>query len=1208
MKSISIRLLLPLLALAMAAAAVQAAPHAQPFPGVASADQTARATLHRAPGVTSVTFGTFTDPVAAALAIGNRLVDIQADVTSDNAGNGADPGDSDADDGGWDWVVTGATQHPAGASYENLYGPIARGLAEAAIFTGSARLGTGTGDVFAGISQPGVGLLSFPYFRIWDGDIATAYIRWAAKSGNAALKDTIKARHDTELVVRGGAGGRARTIRNGRAAGGQVGLWPWDVHLLSNDSKALVAAFPGSAAVYEAEVDSVAQVVMDDKNGLLGTPNWDPTAFLQDWHQLAVAGALRCFDASQRVDDNALATAMRDTLVNGQLANGSWGVSYGGVFYSNDIQTTAYCVLALMEYGQRHTDAVARHAAARGASWLLEQVQAGGVINDGGGEYAEVSGEVVQALLVGDEVTPQAPATCITPTYPCVQVPVVYNRIDTTPVRGYSVTLTLSANLALCGAGIVQGAYLSGVGGTHYEVIANGGGSYTVDCTILGLPCGATGTGTLFTLNLASSDPSGTGTVTINSVTVRDCSNGPVTAVPGPAGSITIDNTAPAAIANLAAAQVKTGNDADGTTKITLTFTPPGDAASVEVYRAPYGNYPEYDDAPNAGSPPAAPSYPPGAPWAPTGVTASGQTDELGPAISTASHLEVFGTWSGLNWVDPRTNYAYRMAGTAVGKNNHDQPPGPPTGFPTGTMDPNLATITWFRLPQGGTITITGSFTTALAAGNFATNAGQFLTVGLINKPWVDYATGPSFGYNSGMFNTPSAGVNGNAYLLFYKNGANVRTAMEDRNSGNVTSPDQRDVASVSTFSVQFQDGLDKTGAVVATGGRMRYALDGGAYGPWDNNSHDFRQLTTLQLGAYTVDGGLLSADFGAIGAAIRDFWYYVAFSRDACGNLSAVSNRTNGTLNYHLGDVTDGVIAGNGNNVVTTADVSLLGAHYGAVLASLDPFNYLDVGPTTDYSVNARPTTDNKVNFEDLMMFAINYGTVSMPQFALVPAVANRNELSLETVRSGDDITATLRMRGAGDLQGLSTHLSWDAAVVVPVSMEPGELVLRQGGVVLSAEPGDVDAALLGVRGQGLGGDGVLATVTFRVISPGDPRIAIASLEGRDTENRPVDLATGATPVRPAVTALAPAKPNPFGQSTTLSFSLAQGGPVELAIYSVDGRRVRTVLKGSKEPGVYRLSWDGTDARGQLLKPGLFYARLVTDRGHLTRTLVLVK
>lgn len=955
-----ILVLVVLLTCAFGALAQAAAPHAQPYPGISVAPNVPANALKMAPQGTAGAAGFFIDPIEAALAIGNRLVDVQADVTNDNAGNGADPGDSDADDGGWDWEITGATQHPAGASYENLYGPIARGLTEAAIFTGNARLGIGAGDVFAGISKDASGLYGTPLFRIWDGDIATAYVRWAGRTGNTALKDTIKARHDQELIVRGGAGGRARTVCLGRRGQGLAGMWPWDIQLLSNDSKALALAFPGSAAAYEAEVDSVSQVLMDDMNGLLGAGGWNPSSFAQNYHQHGITGALRVFDASQRTDDNALATAMRDTLVNGQLADGSWGISYGGGFFGQDLQATAYAVLALTEYAKRHNDAAAMHAASHGQQWLLGFVQADGVVDDGFGEYAETSAEVAQALLTGDDVTPVAPATCTTPAYACVAVPVAFNRTDPTPVRGYSLTLTLSSNLTLCGAGIVQGGYLNGIGGTNYQVLNPSPGVYTVDCAILGGNSGATGSGTLFTLNLAGA-VSGTGTVTVNSVIVRDLDNAPVSAIPGAAATITIDNTAPVAIAGLAAAQVKSGNGTDGRTSITVSWPAVESGATVQVYRAPFGNYPEYDDAGGV-----VPSYP------------------------------SVGTW-----------------------------------------------------------TLAGEVTSG--------------------------------------------------------------TTLADR-------------------------------------------------------------------------------------PAARDFWYYVAFVKDACGNVGPVSNQTGGTLNYHLGDVHDGSADCAGNNLVSTEDISFLGAHYGAAVQA--GFNCLDVGPTTNYSVNARPTTDNKVNFEDLMMFAINHGLVSAPQSALLPVAAASDELWLEgpaKVTAGGTFTVSLRLKGAGDLQGLSAQLGWDRGIAEPVSVEAGGLATTQNAVVFSSGAGNVDAALLGAN-RGFVGEGVLATVTFRALANGAPGVTLAKLDARNLGNQPVALA-GMKPPTVTATWFAPAMPNPFRGTTTLSYALAQGGVVELTVYGVDGRKVATLASGVQEAGSYRLNWDGAGAR-----PGLYYARLTTPQGRFTRTLVLTK
>ena len=64
------------------------------------------------------------------------------------------------------------------------------------------------------------------------------------------------------------------------------------------------------------------------------------------------------------------------------------------------------------------------------------------------------------------------------------------------------------------------------------------------------------------------------------------------------------DATPPIAVADLAAVQQLDGNGTDGTTGITITFTAPVDATQIEVYRAPFGNYPEYDDGASPGSAP----------------------------------------------------------------------------------------------------------------------------------------------------------------------------------------------------------------------------------------------------------------------------------------------------------------------------------------------------------------------------------------------------------------------------------------------------------------------------------------------------------------------------------------------------------------------------------------------------------------------------
>jgi len=366
--------------------------------------------------------------------------------------------------------------------------------------------------------------------------------------------------------------------------------------------------------------------------------------------------------------------------------------------------------------------------------------------------------------------------------------------------------------------------------------------------------------------------------------------------------------------------------------------------------------------------------------------------------------------------------------------------------------------------------------------------------------------------------------------------------------------------------------------------------------------------------GGWTLTG--LSTSPGDDRTATRDFYYYVVFTTDGCGNVSGPSALTAGALNYHLGDAHNGAANCTGDNLVNTSDVSFLGSHYGQNLALNDPLECLDIGPTTDFTVNARPTTDNRVNFEDLIVLAINFGQVSAPQAIGTPRLAmvagNRLRLtSPELPGVGEIFAAALQFEGDGDVQGLSAQLDFDPAVLEFLGVEPGALLQAQAvpGIALSSGPGNVDVALLG-RG-GLSGAGELASARFRVRAAGTPRLGLRHAIARDGANQDVALDT-ASPVHvaaaPQRTALAPARPTPFESGTTLEYALARGGDVVLAIYEVSGRRIRTLARGAQEPGVYRIAWEGRDDAGRMVPAGMYYARLTTAEGRFARTLVKLR
>ena len=363
---------------------------------------------------------------------------------------------------------------------------------------------------------------------------------------------------------------------------------------------------------------------------------------------------------------------------------------------------------------------------------------------------------------------------------------------------------------------------------------------------------------------------------------------------------------------------------------------------------------------------------------------------------------------------------------------------------------------------------------------------------------------------------------------------------------------------------------------------------------------------------------------------ATRNVWSYAAFTIDLLGNVSVPSALSAGRPNYILGDVSDGLavegepLPGDGDNKLDTVDMSLLGTYYGQTIGLDHVANRLDIGPLVGDALLGRPATDNEIEFEDLILFGINYGQSGLllkrePLVFATPAPADRNELavvvgSLPTV--GNVFPVRLEMAGDGTIQALSVPLTWDANVVEPVAVQGGDLLAAQGGsgLALSPAPGTVDIGLMGVRERGIAGRGVVATVTFRVLATGDPAIGVGDIRARSAGNTVIELGSevrtdNPTPSAvPVVTTLHGAAPNPFNPSTTLAFDLAVAGRVTLKIYGIDGRLVRTLVDEQAQPGRYSRVWQGRDDTGRTVASGAYMVRMVAPDRTETRRMMLLK
>jgi hypothetical protein len=71
------------------------------------------------------------------------------------------------------------------------------------------------------------------------------------------------------------------------------------------------------------------------------------------------------------------------------------------------------------------------------------------------------------------------------------------------------------------------------------------------------------------------------------------------------------------------------------------------------------------------------------------------------------------------------------------------------------------------------------------------------------------------------------------------------------------------------------------------------------------------------------------------------------------------------------------------------------------------------------------------------------------------------------------------------------------------------------------------------------------------------------------------------------AVDFLSSPTPNPFRGRAMLRFGLAREGDVQLELFDVTGRNVRTLAAGKHAAGEHTLTWDGRDRQGHEVRPG---------------------
>ncbi len=164
--------------------------------------------------------------------------------------------------------------------------------------------------------------------------------------------------------------------------------------------------------------------------------------------------------------------------------------------------------------------------------------------------------------------------------------------------------------------------------------------------------------------------------------------------------------------------------------------------------------------------------------------------------------------------------------------------------------------------------------------------------------------------------------------------------------------------------------------------------------------------------------------------------------------------------------------------------------------------------------------------------------------------------------------------------------------------------------------EPPILEGALRSLAAAG-------AEITYTAVPPGNgTRIGVdrdcdgyrdrdeidAGSNPADPASMPVNVEEPGAPNSSALS-LARNSPNPMGAAgTTIAFTLATPADASVRVYDASGREVAELLRRSRQQGTVTLRWDGRDARGALVSPGVYFYRLEAAGRTESRRLVILR
>lgn len=351
----------------------------------------------------------------------------------------------------------------------------------------------------------------------------------------------------------------------------------------------------------------------------------------------------------------------------------------------------------------------------------------------------------------------------------------------------------------------------------------------------------------------------------------------------------------------------------------------------------------------------------------------------------------------------------------------------------------------------------------------------------------------------------------------------------------------------------------------------------------------------------------------------------------------------SSGKVKYFLGDFTDSFDETTGDGQVDFDDLILLSLAYNSTTTGWSGTEWLpsgtfykrkyDIGPTDGaHFIFDIPLPDNKIDFEDLIIFSFSYGYSNEQIYPdkITPSPLpfhqefRRNSFEKKFPKLCTEKQSSpnaglqcvpISIPGIPDLKGFSFTFELMDGAETFNSIEKVNLIPENGKDLtfllynLEGNYLTVDGVILNKSRQGIDYQGPLFYLNFKNTTSKLPAFRIVKAIIRDSHNKdyPFELEDNIVPV-PEGYLLTQNYPNPFNGNTKFEVNLPHKDHVEISVYNTLGQKVSAIFEGNLSRGIHTFSWVANKGMNDEIPSGIYFLLFKTPEFSQSRKMFLIK